>query len=353
MPVLSVLLGLRGGGDQRARSRRGELADGPAASAVPPVASGRGGPRTSAERDAGGGVMSPWQALLEGFGQLLSAFFDLIPNYGVAILMLTVTVRLVMVPLTIKQTRSFQAMQKLQPEVRKLQDKYKGKEDRQKLNEEMMKLYREHNANPFGGCLPMVLQFPVFIGLFRVLNGCRAGKGCIPGVRYLPKSSALRAALVTGGATFAGMDLRLTPNQAVGRGVIQALPYLVLVLLMVLTGWYQQKQMSAVQPTGQQAAQMQTVFKIMPIMFGFFSLNFPAGLTVYWVASNIWTIGQQYLLVSRVARPAEAPAAAEPSPNGKSRSGGGGRSSADGGEARSGGSAKHKGSGARRRRRRR
>ena len=136
--------------------------------------------------------------LLALMGRGLSFFYDLVPSYGLAIILLTVAVRLVMLPLTIKQTRSMQEMQKLQPEVKRLQAKYKGG-DRQKMNEEMMKLYKEHKVNPLGGCLPLLLQLPIFLALYRVFAGCGAHnvKVCpisSVGTKYLPVGSALEFA---------------------------------------------------------------------------------------------------------------------------------------------------------------
>jgi YidC/Oxa1 family membrane protein insertase len=107
--------------------------------------------------------------LLQGLGAILSFFYSVIPSYGLAIILLTVLVRVVLFPLTWRQTRSMQAMQRLQPKLKELQRKHKG--NRQKLNEEMMKLYKEHQVNPLGGCLPLLLQLPVFIALYAVLRG--------------------------------------------------------------------------------------------------------------------------------------------------------------------------------------
>jgi YidC/Oxa1 family membrane protein insertase len=109
-----------------------------------------------------------WDALLDGLGSILSFFYQVIPSYGVAIILLTILVRVVLLPLTLKQLRSMQAMQRIQPKVKELQRKYKG--NRQKLNEELMKLYKEHQVNPLGGCLPLLLQLPIFFALYRVLS---------------------------------------------------------------------------------------------------------------------------------------------------------------------------------------
>lgn len=109
-----------------------------------------------------------WGAILRGLGQVLAFLYDVIPVYGIAIILLTLLVRVVLLPLAVKQTRSMQEMSRLQPQLKALQKKYKG--DRQKLQEETMKLYREHGVNPLGGCLPLILQLPVFFALFSVLR---------------------------------------------------------------------------------------------------------------------------------------------------------------------------------------
>src|ERR671939_2025745 len=104
----------------------------------------------------------------ELFSGVLSALYAVVRSYGLAIILLTILVRLILLPLSIKQVRSMREMQRIQPEMKRLQAKYKG--DRQKLNEEMMKLYKEHGVNPFGGCLPLLSQLIVLIPLFRVLR---------------------------------------------------------------------------------------------------------------------------------------------------------------------------------------
>src|ERR671915_56735 len=100
----------------------------------------------------------------EVFSAALTGFYALVPSLGLAIVLLTIAVRLLLLPLSIKQTRSMREMQRIQPEVKKIQTKHKG--DRQKMNEEMMALYKEHGVNPFGGCLPLLMQFPFLIGVF-------------------------------------------------------------------------------------------------------------------------------------------------------------------------------------------
>src|SRR5437870_1408200 len=106
--------------------------------------------------------------LYRALGEILAWIYGVIHSYGVAIVLLTVVVRLVLYPLTVKQTKSMQAMQKVQPELKRLQQKYKN--DKQKLNEEMMKFYREHHINPLAGCLPLLLQMPLFFVLYRLIH---------------------------------------------------------------------------------------------------------------------------------------------------------------------------------------
>src|SRR6476659_10722178 len=105
--------------------------------------------------------------MFDAIGTVLAWFYDLTNNYGLSIMLLTLTIMIFLTPLTLKGTRSMIAMQRLQPEMKKLQAKYK--DDRQKLNEEMLKFYKEHNINPVGGCLPLLLQTPVFFFLYRTL----------------------------------------------------------------------------------------------------------------------------------------------------------------------------------------
>ncbi|MGH2817057.1 MAG: YidC/Oxa1 family membrane protein insertase [Actinomycetota bacterium] len=272
----------------------------------------------------------------EFFSSALSAFYAVIPSYGLAIILLTVLVRIILLPLSIKQTRSMREMQRIQPEVKRIQGKYKGKKDapaRQKMNEEMMALYKEHGVNPFGGCFPLLLQFPVLIGLFYVVRtplrymGYRdADPGDalnwvttnVSGLMERVQDSALARGLdsmfldinqflgirldCSSSAALSGDD----PSQAgvvCGNGLIDALPYLVLVLLMGFTTYYQQKQMQARQAgTVEQTQQMQMFGRIMPIMLMVFSYSFPSGVVLYWLTTNVWTIGQQRLMF-RMAPP--------------------------------------------------
>lgn len=347
------------------------------------------------------------------FADLLAFFYRLIPSYGMAIVLLTVAVRLVLFPLTAKQARSMQALQRLQPELRRLQQKYRN--DRQKLNEEMMKLYREHQVNPLAGCLPLLLQLPLFIVLYRVILGlthvvivggllvggtfspaqrfgdatftkvrfsgqgaevvdgklhnarvearividgrevgklgtARVVQGRVTGVdrgdeirpveivsldgkqklgsvsglrveggpggvrvegdpRYIAHSSELYRALRRSGGEMVSWGIDLSKSALAGHdGFAAALPYYVLVALVVATGYYQQRQMNVRNPQAAQNPQAQLMGKVFPVIFGYISLNIAAGVVVYFCVSNLWQIAQQALIFrQQPTTPAPAP----------------------------------------------
>ena len=276
----------------------------------------------------------------EVFSAALAGFYALVPSLGLAIILLTFAVRLLLLPLSIKQTRSMREMQNIQPEVKKIQAKNKG--NRQKMNEELMALYKEHNVNPFGGCLPLLMQFPVLIGLFYVIRfplkymgyappRGTAGDAVIALSEYVPRDVSgiletiqqsrladdlihralqvnqfLGLRLDCSSSAVIGGDDPLKVGEACGSGLLSAAPYLILVALMGFTTWYQQKQMQGRQDqSSPQAQQMQMFARIMPVMLMFFAFTFPTGVVLYWLTTNIWTIGQQRLMF-RVAPPVEA-----------------------------------------------
>ena len=231
--------------------------------------------------------------LYNAFGAVLAFFYALVPNLGVAIILLTITVMLVLFPLTAKSARSMLAMQRLQPEIKKLQAKYKG--DRQKLNEEMMKFYQENKVNPLGGCLPLLVQLPVFFALFHVL---RHIAGTTP-VGSSLHQDILDAERAGHGLEFLGMDLSLKATDNHGD-IWTALPYYILVGLVVFTGYIQSRQTQRNTPPGADN-RMLIIGKVLPIVFGVFSLNFPAGLVLYFFVSNLWRVGQQELIMRKIA----------------------------------------------------
>ena len=225
---------------------------------------------------------------------LLAFFYDnVIHDYAAAITFLTVTVMLVLAPLTWKGTRSMLAMQRLQPEIKRLQAKHKN--DRQALNEAMMAFYKEHQVNPISGCLPQLVQFPVLIVMFRVISGItHLNSDGFPG--YVSKTSDLALALKESGGHMVslGMDLSQAATKAQGT---DAIPLYILIALVVATSFWQSRQMTARNP-GAAAAnpQMQMMTKIFPLISGLISFNLPAGVVLYFLVSNLFRIGQQSLM---------------------------------------------------------
>jgi YidC/Oxa1 family membrane protein insertase len=263
--------------------------------------------------------LNPWDLLQDALGALLAFYYDLIPEYGLAIILLTLTVSLLLFPLTLKQTKSMRAMQDIQPEVKKLQKEYKG--EKEELNKHLMALYSDRGVNPAAGCLPLLVQMPIWFALFRVLRG-----------DHIPVDSALNQVLesaqtalyttvdgkevlregvdITADAfshvTFLGMNLLVRPSQAVDlSNIVGSLPYIVLILVIIVAGFYQLVQTTkkrsndpnADAQKNSQMAGMQNAMKIMPIVFGFISWNFVAGLGLYFATSNIFRVGQQAFIL--------------------------------------------------------
>ncbi len=227
------------------------------------------------------------------------AFLYSILNQDVvlAIIVFTVLIRLLVFPLTAQQMKSTAAMQVVQPELKKLQEKYKN--DREKLAQEQMKLYREYGVNPLGGCLPLVIQFPILIALYQTIIHALAadplhvidlsGRLLIPGL----------SGVVPLNNEWLGVTLSQPPDIASGAIIAFALP-----LLVVVTTWLQFKvTMPAPQATAnedgrpnQMAAMQQSMGTIMPLMYGFFALSFSVGLSIYFIVSNIIGIVQYTLM---------------------------------------------------------
>jgi YidC/Oxa1 family membrane protein insertase len=213
-------------------------------------------------------------------------------TWGLAIIGLTIIVRLILFPLTWKQYKSAQQMQVIQPQIKELQKKYKG--DRGKLQEETMKLYSEHRVNPFASCLPLILQLPVFISLYAAIKGL----GPLSAPAYQASVELLNQ------APFLWIPHLGQPD-----------PYYVLLVLYVVTQMISTELMVATQSDQTQ----KWIMRAMPIMFVIFLFNFPAGLFVYWVTTNVWTIGQQLIIKRTMPKPEELVAKAKAKPKKRSR----------------------------------
>ncbi|KIM10251.1 MAG: insertase [Sulfuricurvum sp. PC08-66] len=194
---------------------------------------------------------------------LLDQIHSVVGNWGWAIVLLTIMIRFVLYPLSHKGMVSMQRLKVIAPQMKELQRKHKG--EPQKLNAAMMELYKKHGANPLGGCLPMILQIPIFFAIYRVLLNSIELQGA-PWILWIED--------------LAVMD-----------------PYFVLPLIMGATMYYQQK----ITPTNFTDPLQEKMFKYLPIVFTFFFIMFPAGLTLYWAVNNLFSILQQWVVNKQFA----------------------------------------------------
>ena len=268
-----------------------------------------------------------FQPLIDVFEAVLKFFHNSVGvPWGWSIVLLTVCVRAVLIPLTVRQLRSMARLQQLQPELKAIQTKYK--EDKQRQQQEMMKFYKENNVNPLGSCLPLAAQLPVFISLYYMLRQSLRKDIC-PDIQtafqhaYQIKhhvSAAVAAGQTTACGPHGGAGFLFIPdltNNATG---------VVLVVLIVLYVGTQLGSSLMMSSATMDRTQRQ-IMLLMPLFFVVFIINFPAGVLVYWITTNFWTIGQQYVIKRRIG-PVQPAAAGGDAPGGSGprppRSGGGG-----------------------------
>jgi YidC/Oxa1 family membrane protein insertase len=265
-----------------------------------------------------------FQPLIDVFEGILTFFHDNVGiSWGASIIALTLLVRSALLPLTLKQFKSMQAMARLQPEIKKLQDKYKN--DKERLNQEMMRFYKENKVNPFASCLPMVAQLPVFLSLYYMLRVDLRHDIC-PDVN--PAGTPNPVPCGNGGEAQFFFIPDLT-NRAYGY---------VLVILIVLYISSQLASTLLMSTTTDRTQRM--IFMALPFFFVLFVWQFPAGLLVYWITTNLWTIAQQGIVRRRLG-PLRPPGQEQESlsdmlkklrggdDDGASRGGGGGGGGAD------------------------
>jgi YidC/Oxa1 family membrane protein insertase len=217
-------------------------------------------------------------------------------SYWFSIVMLTVAVRILLIPLTVKQVKSTRVMQELAPEIKKLQAKHKN--DKTKLNEEMMALYKERGFNPMAGCWPLLAQMPFFFALYQVIYAKEIAGG--PNVLI--------------GKTFFGVPLQQHWWALEGWDKLfsaAGLTILALTTMMSLTTYISQRQLMSKQ-TAQVNPQQQMIMRIMPLMFFVFADNVPLAVIIYWLTTTFWSVGQQYILLRSAPLPAGADAEAAP-----------------------------------------
>lgn len=251
-----------------------------------------------------------WSSLITLITNLLTMLYNFTHNYGVAIILLTIFIRLLLYPLMQKQMVSMREMQKIQPLMKEVQEKYKN--DKERLNKELMALYKEHKVNPMSGCLPLLIQMPILILLFQTL---RVFKYHIPNTEIINGGFlwiANQVEILKDGLPVIVGGLA-APEQLIGLGDgIFGIEYIGILPFLVGGSMYiQQKMTSTGSTTGkdggsaQQTQKMMTI--MMPLMIGFMSFSLPSGLTLYWFTSTLLGIGQQYLTNKKMPTMVEIP----------------------------------------------
>lgn len=206
------------------------------------------------------------RSISQPLGALLRLIYQVVGNYGLSIIIFTILVKLALIPLTIKQTKSMKKLQDVQPKIKEIQEKYKN--DAETMNRKVMEIYKEENINPFGGCLPLLIQFPIIIGLFNVLRD--------------PLSFGFTQEIIEVG--FLWIPSLSTP---------EPFPY-ILPLLAAFATYLTSVTMTT---TANQQDPTQNMMKyFFPIMIFWMGRSFPAGLTLYWVISNLFQVVQQIVI---------------------------------------------------------
>lgn len=263
--------------------------------------------------DIGHFIMTPLyyaiSAVLVGWHWLLSLVLD--PDSGLtwvlAIIGLTLTVRAALIPLFVKQIKSSRNMQLIQPKVKELQKKYGH--DRERLAQETMKLYKDSGTNPFASCLPILIQMPIFLALFRLLDH-HAANG--DGIAFLTNSLAKSF----GDAELFGIvPLKATFLQSGGSTAVMVVAAFLVVAMTATTFTTQRQLMSKNMPpdalSGPYAQQQKLLLYVLPVVFAVGGIAFPIGVLFYWTTSNLWTMGQQFYVIRNNPAPGTAAAKAK------------------------------------------
>jgi len=271
---------------------------------------------------------NPLQPLITVCERVLLFFHDTVgTGWGLSIILLTVTVRMVVLPLTLKQVTSMQRLQVLAPELKKIQEKYR--EDKQRQQQEMMKFYRENRVNPLASCLPLVFQLPFFFALYYMLRKDLKLDMC-PGIEGYAASVHKSVSNVTC-SQFGDSSYAATHHATVADPSFLFIPDLtaratgaVLIVLIVL--YIASQLASGLLSSSAMADRNQRMLMLgLPLIFVTFIIRFPAGLMVYWITTNCWTIVQQLIVRRTVGVPGRAPV-----PAGAAALSGGGRGGGDG-----------------------
>ena len=244
------------------------------------------------------------QPFYRAFAWVLAFIYSAIPNYALAIALLTILVMIVVFPITLKGTRGMMKMQLLAPELKKIQARHKTSpnmsvEDRQEarraLNEEMMALYKENDTSPTGGCLPLFLQMPMFLILYGTIKGLTHTLHGKSDPLYISATSKLHESILSANGALHSFGINLADSVRspqlswTGRA-----PYILLILLAVGLQYLQMKQLSGRNPAAQQAnPQMQRIQKVFPLIFAVIYISIPAAVNVYFIVSSLFRVGQQ------------------------------------------------------------
>jgi YidC/Oxa1 family membrane protein insertase len=239
------------------------------------------------------------------FAWVLALIYGAIPNYAIAIALLTILVMIVVFPVTLKGTRGMMKMQLLAPELKKIQARHKASpgaspeekaEARKALNEEMMALYKENNTSPTGGCLPLFLQMPMFLILYGTIKGLthKLPSGKLDPL-YISHTSKLYESIIQAKGALRAFGINLADSvKTHGLSWGDKAPYILMILLAVGLQYLQMKQLSGRNPAAQQAnPQMQQMQKIFPLIFAVIYISIPAAVNVYFIVSSLFRVGQQ------------------------------------------------------------
>jgi len=234
-------------------------------------------------------------------------FIGLNPDAGItwilSVVGLVVVIRAALIPIFVRQIKSQRRMQEVAPQLKKIQDKYKGKKDqfsREAMSRETMELYKKTGTNPLASCLPLLIQMPIFFSLFSVLHNAQTGND---GIGLLNKDLSNSF----GSSSFLGAPLHLAFATADGNVSVIVIA-IVMVLLMVGSQFFTQLQIMSKNQSAEMKAspmyrQQRVLLYILPLVFLFSGYNFPLGVMFYWLTTNLWTMGQQFLVIRNMPTP--------------------------------------------------
>jgi YidC/Oxa1 family membrane protein insertase len=264
-----------------------------------------------------------FQPLIDVFEAVLKFFHNSVGiSWGWSIVAMTVVIRAALLPLTFKQFHSMQRLQAHMPELKAIQNKYK--DDKQRQQQEVMKFYKENNVNPLGSCLPLAAQLPVFISLFYMLREDLRVNICPQTQAAYQASHHVSAAHTVPCGPNNGANFLFIPditNKATGAVLI--------VLILLYVGTQLASSLMMASPTMDKTQRQ--IMTFMPLVFVFVIINFPAGLLVYWITTNTWTMGQQYFIRRAIGPPVPATTGPKTDDGGGGRGGGGGGADGDSG----------------------